>query len=272
MTTDGSTTAERRPRLGSLPGSSALVRISDGAWGWLRAVMLEQEPSAQITEEQIIELERAGLLVQSPQGDGSLSVQRHWEQVLRTGLRSPVGVELVCVDGAEGWTTALRIAGRFVLVVDQVREVLAGEETLRLGRRSGAVTLGLTTIEALGDTFETVIPQRPAFTGRTPAATAPAPSGPAAEELADAPALAQVQMLVVSAPDEEGTAAGGGSWYALGEGGEQLAVLVPAEDGADEDSPVLRGLAPGALTSAMRQKVIAAIDHVSAGAGERAAS
>src|SRR5699024_12728529 len=52
MTTDGSNTAERRPRLGSLPGSSALVRISDGAWGWLRAVMLEQEPPAQINEEQ----------------------------------------------------------------------------------------------------------------------------------------------------------------------------------------------------------------------------
>src|SRR5699024_11997661 len=108
------------------------------------------------------------------------------------------------------------------------------------GRRSGAVPHGLTTIARRGSTFETVIPQRPAFTGRAPAATAPAPSGPAAEELADAPALAQVQMLVVSAPDEEGTAAGGGSWYALGEGGEQLAVLAPAEDGADEDGPVLR--------------------------------
>src|SRR5699024_6751687 len=177
-------------------------------------VMLAQEPPAQIHEEQGIERERVGLRVECPPGDGALCVQGPWEQVRRTGLRSPVGVEPVCVDGAEGWTTALRIAGRFVLVVDQVREVRAGEETLRLGRRSGAVTLGLTTIEALGDTFETVIPQRPAFTGRAPAATAPAPSGPAAEELADAPPLAQVQMLVVSAPDEEGTAAGGGSWYA----------------------------------------------------------
>ena len=29
------------------------------------------------------------------------------------------GAELVCVDGDRGWTTTLRIAGRFVLVIDQ---------------------------------------------------------------------------------------------------------------------------------------------------------
>src|SRR5699024_12503186 len=52
MTTDGSTTAQRRPRLGSLPRSSALVPLSDGAWGRLRAVMPEQQPPAPITDGQ----------------------------------------------------------------------------------------------------------------------------------------------------------------------------------------------------------------------------
>ena len=41
--------------------------------------------------------------------------------------------------------------------------------------------------------------------------------------------------------------------------GEQLAVLVPGEDGSEA-----RELEPGSLTSAMRAKVIAAINHVTA--------
>ena len=42
-------------------------------------------------------------------------------------------------------TTTLRIAGRFVLVIDQEHEVSADETTMRLGRRSNAVLLGLAT-------------------------------------------------------------------------------------------------------------------------------
>lgn len=250
MAEDG-TTAEQRPRITSLPGDSTLVRITEESWTWVRAVALGEEPPAEITEEQIVELELVGLLVDSPQDEEALVLDRHWGQLLREGLRSPVGIELVCVDGDRGWTTRLRIAGRFVVVIDQVREVEADAGTMRLGRRSSAVILGLTTIEHLSETVEQLVPQRPAFTEAEPA--------PAPAHLVDSPAVAEVQMLVIASPTREDTVVSGGSWYALGEHGEQLAVLVPGADGAE-----VRELTPGSLTSAMRAKVIAAIGHVTA--------
>lgn len=257
MAEDG-TTAEQRPRITALPGESTLVRITEESWAWTRAVALEEEPPAELTEEQIVELELVGLLVDSSQDEDALVLDPHWQQLLRAGLRSPVGIELVCVDGARGWTTRLRIAGRFVVVIDQVHEAEADAGTIRLGRRSGAVILGLTTLENLSAAFEQLVPQRPAFTDAEPA--------PAPAELLDAPAVAEVQMLVIAAPSEEDTVVSGGSWYAVGDGGEQLAVLVPGPDGAEA-----RELEPGSLTSAMRAKVIAAIDHVTAHAAGSAA-
>ncbi|WP_246958225.1 hypothetical protein [Brachybacterium sp. Marseille-Q7125] len=103
-----------------------------------------------------------------------------------------------------------------------------------------------------------LVPQRPAFTDAEPA--------PAPEHLADAPSIAQVQMVVVSSPAPEETTVGGGSWYALGQHGEQLALLVPGEDGAE-----VREAAPGSLADALCAKVIGAIDHVTAHAAGRAA-
>lgn len=257
MAQDG-TTAQQRPRITTLPGDSALVRVSEDSWAWVRAAALGEQPSAEITEGQILELEHCGLLVDSPTQEDALVLDRHWENLLREGLRSPVGVELVCVDGERAWTTRLRIAGRFVLVIDQEHRVGADGDSLRLGRRSSAVILGATTIEHLCAALEQLVPQRPAFTAAEPA---PAPAA-----LADAPAVAEVQMLVIAAPTREDTVVSGGSWYALGESGEQLAVLVPGEDGTEA-----RELAPGSLTSAMRAKVIAAIGHVTAHAAGSAA-
>src|SRR5699024_2546401 len=137
------------PRVTALPGPSRLVRISEGAFDRVRALALGEEPAPELTEEQVVELELAGLLVDSPDDEDALVLDQHWEQLLRSGLRSPVGAELVCVDGDRGWATTLRIAGRFVLVIDQEREVSADETTMRLGRRSNAVLLGLATIEHL---------------------------------------------------------------------------------------------------------------------------
>ena len=47
-------------------------------------------------------------------------------------------------------------------------------------------------------------------------------------------------MLVIAAPNPEQTVVSGGSWYAYGQEGEQLAVLVPGEDGSEA-----RELEPG---------------------------
>ena len=246
------------PRVTALPRPSRLVRISDGAFDRVRALALGEGPAPELTEEQGVEREPAGLLVDSPDDEDALVLDQHWEQLLRSGLRSPVGAELVCVDGDRGWTTTLRIAGRFVLVIDQEHEVSADETTMRLGRRSNAVLLGLATIEHLGALVRALGPQRPAFTDAEPA--------PAPERLADAPSIAQVQMVVVSSPTPEETTVRGGSWSALGQHGEQLAVLVPGEDGAEA-----REAAPGSLADALCAKVIGAIDHVTAHAAGRAA-
>lgn len=250
MTADDTTT-EQRPRITALPGDSRLVRISEASWTWVRAIALDEQPPAEITEEQIIELELVGLLVDAPGEEDGLVIDQNWLQFLRSALRSPVGIELVCVDGDRAWTTRLCIAGRIIAVIDQSHEVTADAETMRLGRRADAVILGLTTIEHLSATFEALVPQRPAFTDSDPA--------PAPTQLVDAPALAEVQMLVIAAPNPEQTVVSGGSWYAYGQEGEQLAVLVPGEDGSEA-----RELEPGSLTSAMRAKVIAAINHVTA--------
>lgn len=246
------------PRISGLPGPSRLVRITEESFDWACAVALEQEPAREITEEQVIQLEQVGLLIDSPDVEDGLILDPHWEQLLRTGLRSPVGAELVCVDGDRGWSTRLRIAGRFVLVIDQEREVIADQDTMRMGRRSSAVLLGLATIEHLGALVQALVPQRPAFTDVEPV--------PAPEHLADAPAIAQVQMVVFSSPTGEEATVGGGSWYALGQHGEQLALLVPGEDGVE-----VREAAPGSLAAALCAKVIGAIDHVTGHAAGRAA-
>lgn len=250
--------APQAPRITTLPGPSRLVRIHEESLHWARAIALGEEPAREITEEQILELERVGLLVDSPDEEDGLVLDPRWEQLLATGTRSPIRAELVCVDGDRGWTVSLALAGRFVLVVDQEHEVLADEGSMRLGRRANAVLLGLATIEHLGALVEALVPQRPAFTDADPA--------PAPAHLADAPSIAQVQMVVISSPSPEDTTVGGGSWYALGEHGERLAVLVPGEDGTE-----IREAEPGALSSALCRKVIGALDHVTGHLEGRAA-
>ena len=280
---------DEHPRLTGLPGPPRLVRISDGAWNWLRTAVLtvgaeagaplgdledtlpSSEELDEPTEEQIRELHAAGILVDAPEAepdpsgdpdssgdpdaiggaDDELRLEPHWEQVLRTGLTSPVTVELVCVDGTDAWTSTLHIAGRAVLVTDQVRELDADEVSLRLGRRSSAVLLGVTTIDHLSATVEALVPQRPAFTAAEPA--------PAPEILADAPAIAEVQLVVASRPTREQTVLGGGSFYAHGPGGEQLAVLIDTPDGTRA-----RETRPGSLSTTLRADVISAITHAAA--------
>ena len=90
------------PRVTGLPGPSRLVRISEGAFARVRELALGEEPAPELTEEQVVELELAGLLVDSPDDEDALVLDQHWEQLLRSGLRSPVGAELVCVDGEIG--------------------------------------------------------------------------------------------------------------------------------------------------------------------------
>ena len=88
MTVDD-TTMEQRPRITALPGDAKLVRISEASWTWVRAIALDQEPPAEITEEQIIELELVGLLVDAPGDDDGLVIDPNWQQFLRSALRLP---------------------------------------------------------------------------------------------------------------------------------------------------------------------------------------
>ncbi|QNN82473.1 hypothetical protein H3H54_16150 [Brachybacterium sp. Z12] len=88
MTADD-TTAEQRPRITSLPGDSRLVRISEASWHWVRALARDEQPEAELTEEQIVELELVGLLVDAPGTEDGLVIDRHWLQLLHTALRSP---------------------------------------------------------------------------------------------------------------------------------------------------------------------------------------
>lgn len=247
------------PRLSSLPAPSRLVRISASTWQWLRESLggaAATAPSAPQREE----LARAGilraddasaLLGAEPSGTALPALETNWEQALRAGLASPVGIELVCVDGTDGWTSSLRVAGRLLLITDQRHGVASDGDRIRLEDPEGAVLLGIATIDHLDEILEALVPQRPAFTDAAPR--------PAPADLADAPAVAEVQALVVSSPTPESTVAGGGSFYALGETGEHLAVVEKTDDGA-----TARQLAPRSLSSILRLDVINAINHAAA--------
>lgn len=146
------------PRIAALPGPSRLVRISEGTWQDLRHRLSPADsPAADVPDPRsIAELERTGLLV-----DGD--IEPHWRAALSAALTSPVSVRLVRVDRDRAWTSDLLVAGELVVVLDQVREVSPDDDSMRLGRRSSAVLLGLTTLEWISATVESLIPQHPAF-------------------------------------------------------------------------------------------------------------
>lgn len=269
---------DETPRLSALPGPSRLVRISDATWQWLRAhitgaPLASADPSAPGSlpsavaptppEAMRSELERAGIL---QAGEASAlgvpaepTVEENWRTAIGQGLASPVGIELVCLDGDRGWKTSIRVAGRMLLVIDQIHEVARDGDTIRLAAPSGTVLLGVATIEHLTELVEALVPQRPAFTDAEPA--------PVPEALADGPAVAEVQALVVASPTPEQTVAGGGSFYALGEDGEHLIVLEQQDDGA-----AARRVAPKALSTIIRLDLISAINHVDAVTGASSAT
>lgn len=255
---------DHAPRLASLPGPSRLVRISEPSWTWLRQAALGVDVG-EPTPQQRTELVTAGLLMagdaqadetaSDPTNEGAVELEPHWQHAIATGLDSPVGVELVCLDGTDAWTTRLRFTGRTALLVDQVHAPEADGETVRLSHRSSAVTLGIASMDHIAQLLEAVVPQRPAFTDAEPA--------PVPEHLIDAPAVAEVQALVVASPTPETTVAGGGSFYAVGEQGEHLIVLEKQPDGAQA-----KALAPRALTTIITHDLIAAINHVAAVAAQ----
>ena len=146
---------DHAPRLASLPGPSRLVRISEPSWTWLRQATLGVDVG-EPTPQQRTELVTAGLLIagdaqadetaSDPTDEGAVELEPHWQHAIATGLDSPVGVELVCLDGTDAWTTRLRVTGRTALLVDQVHAPEADGETVRLSHRSSAVTLGIAVV------------------------------------------------------------------------------------------------------------------------------
>ncbi|WP_341854026.1 hypothetical protein [Brachybacterium sp. GPGPB12] len=61
------------------------MRITEGAFDRVRALALGEEPAPELTEEQVVELELAGLLVDSPDDEDALVLDQHWEEPLRAG-------------------------------------------------------------------------------------------------------------------------------------------------------------------------------------------
>lgn len=245
------------PRIAALPGPSRLVRISEDTWQDLRHRLSPADsPAADVPDPRsIAELVRTGLLV-----DGD--IEPHWRAALSAALASPVSVRLVCVDRDRAWTSDLLVAGELVVVLDQVREVSSDDDSVRLGRRSSAVLLGLTTLEWLSATVEALIPQHPAFVPAL-ADSAAADSGPAPSTgpLADAPAVAEVQVLLTTAPVDDAPAVRGRSWYALGEDAGVLATVT-----GDGDARHVEQAPPGALTTGIMGDLLTALRQASVAA------
>ena len=243
-----STASDAQPRLTSLAGAGRLVRLSVGTYEWMRdtALRVHTDPPAERLHD---ELRTAELF--DPGRPDELLLEPHWAQLLRRALNSPVRIDMVSVDGDRAWTTTIHVAGQMLLALDQVREVSRREGTLELGRRSSALTLAVGRIQRLSDFAIGLAPQRPAFGAEN--------LDPVPAELDDAPAAAEVQVMVSAQRGSEDPGVRERSWYALGEQGQQLAALAPEGEGHRLDpAPV------GRFTEFLRADLVAAIQHVSA--------
>lgn len=246
-----STALDEQPRLTSLAGADRLVRVSAETYDWMRDTALRARTDAP-AEHLRDELRTAELL--DPERPDEPRLEPAWAQLLRRALHSPVRIDMVSVDGDRAWTTTIHVAGQMLLALDQVREVTRHEGVLELGRRSSALTLGVGRIQRLSDFVIGLAPRRPAF-GAENLDSAPS-------ELVDAPAVAEVQVMVSAQLGSENPGARERSWYALGEQGQQLAALVPEGAGHRlEPVPV------GRFAEFLRADLVAAIGHVSAADG-----
>lgn len=245
---------DERPRLTALAGADRLVRVSVETYDWMRdtALVVHDDPPSEAVRE---ELRDAELL--DPDSPDRPQLEPHWAQLLRRALNSPVRIDMVSVDGARAWTTTIHVAGQMLLALDQVREVSRQDGTLALGRRSSALTVAVGRIQRFSDVVSGLAPQRPAFGAQSPA--------PVPAELIDAPAVAEVQVVVSARGNAEEPGSTERSWYALGDDGEQLAALVP-----DENGHRVQPVPAERFTEFLRADLVAAIQRVS-GAGGAAA-
>lgn len=242
---------EQQPRLTSLAGADRLVRLSVGTYEWMRdtALRVHADPPADRLHD---ELRTAELL--DPERPDELLLEPHWAQLLRRALNSPVRIDMVSVDGDRAWTTTIHVAGQMLLVLDQGREISRRDGTLELGRRSSALTLAVGRIQRLSDVVIGLAPQRPAFGAEN--------LDPVPAELVDAPAVAEVQVLISAQLGSNDPGVRERSWYALGEQGQQLAALASKGEGRRLDpAPV------GRFAEFLRADLVAAIQKVSAADG-----
>lgn len=248
------TELDEQPRLTSLAGADRLVRLGVTTYEWMRETALGRTPAPPSTSA-IKQLREAGLLeADSPDRP---QLEQHWLQLLRRALNSPVRVDMVSIDGTQAWATTVHVAGQMLLALDQVREVSRDDGALQLGRRSSALTVAVGRIEQFSELITGLVPQRPAFGAEAP--------DPAPTSRIDAPAVAQVQIMVSSSLDADRPGVRERSWYALGEQGEQLAALVD-EGGAlvgDAEQRRLEPVATERFTEFLRADLIAAIPNAS---------
>lgn len=242
-----STELDEHPRLTTLAGADRLVRLSVETYEWMRETALGRAttpPPATVAQQ----LREAELL--DPDSPDRPQLETHWLQLLRRALSSPVRLDLVSIDGARAWTTTIHVAGQMLLALDQVREVSRDDGALELGRRSSALTLAVGRVQRLSEFVSGLAPQRPAFGAEAPS---PAPTA-----LIDAPAVAQVQIMVSSNPGTDGRGTRERSWYALGEEGTQLAALV-----GEDDQRRLDPVPTGRFAEFLRADLVAAIQQAS---------
>ena len=251
-----STELDEHPRLTTLAGADRLVRLGVETYDWMRESALGRAttpPPATAVQQ----LRDAALL--DPHSPDRPQLETHWLQLLRRALNSPVRLDLVSIDGARAWTTTIHVAGQMLLALDQVREVVRDDGALELGRRSSALTLAVGRVQRFSEFVIGLVPQRPAFGAEA--------SGPAPEALIDAPAVAQVQIMVSSTPGADGRGVRERSWYALGEEGTQLAALV-----GEDDQRRLDPVPTGRFAEFLRADLVAAIQQASDGAARPDAS
>lgn len=250
------------PRLTALPGRSRLVRITEASWAQVTQAVREQQTT--LPAEGRTDLLRTGILdAANPAADPI--IESHWASVIAAAQASPVRIDLVCVDGDRAWRTAVHVAGRTLLVVDQVCEIGSDEDTVRLGRRSPFVSIGLADISSFSATLEALVPQRTAFLSVTAAPETPAPSPPD-EDLPDAPSVAQIQALMTTAALEGAPSLRARSWYALGADGGVLATTTTDDDGEE----IAVSAPEGAVAPVMVADLVAAIRQAETAAARTA--
>lgn len=237
-------TLDVAPRLSDLPGASRLVRIPLTSWDAITDLLAGQFPQDPTTLEP---LAQAGIIHVTD--DNTVVFDAPWDVVLPAAATTPVIIDLVSVEDDRAWRSRVHLAQDLLFIHDQVRHVELRDGRLDFSRMSPVVTLAVATPETFSATIGGLIPQVPAFVRGTSATVDPPPP-------ADPTARAQVQVEVISCPQEGEPVSRSRVWFAGGHDAEQLVVVAHTENG-----PELRASEPSAFARTVKADFVAAVNN-----------